>query len=690
MHWPKIRLFQSSFSRKATIVLLVTTILLSLLLVFFQLSQRSLIQSLAQMNNEFVQQVDIISGALLEVIRNTSMQMFYSASLTKLRTNDSLTNAERVSGFRDLGQRVSSSTFLSSAIIYNSNSDTIYASDGHHIGNASQRYQDRSTFELMEAQAKHGSTGPTRRQTADGDTYSFLFFESNMPDSGSLLLNVQASWYEKHLLGMSSEQNSVVVSSEGEILVASDNSLTEKVKKIWPTLLERFENDSGDGFILERGSKSGWMYSELTNLGGYYLRAFETDTILPGLAKVRNSVVGLLTVVSAILMGGALYTLFAFYLPFKAIREALQKDGNADEDVVQQVDRLLEGKMEQQLTKRMDGILQGEEMDDISYPAVLILVASSDSEAIRDVVGAFTSLPSLTALISFGCAVIVGSEDSERMLELCLNITNATQARCLYGKARDSASELAQCYGNLLDLWQQRFLYPGQQVLSETLTTTYHSPLDFATQDAEPLFSSLRAGDLDEARAIWKGIFEKIRDANFNDFRFYTRYILKYLNTMQSELGLEPLPNVPNLFDHLEDVAELHQLLDTIFGRIVAGQVDLRKNHLQQLAAKIDERITVGYKDDNLSAQSIADEMGMNAVYLGRLYRESAGISIGEALKRTRIENAKRLLLETSDSVKEIASRVGFPNNKYFFVVFKELVGITPKEFQTQARGENP
>lgn len=668
---PKLGPFSSSFLRKTAVILLVAAILLSLLLVFFQLSQRSLIQSLAQMNNEFVQQVDTISGALLEVIHNTAMQMFYSRPLTKMRTMDSLTNAERVSAFRDMGQAVSGSTFLSSAIIYNFNSDTIYTSNGYHISSAKELYKDRSTYDILVAQEKHASTGPIKRQTVEGDTYSFVFFESNMPERGSLLLNVQASWYEQQLLGISSENNSVVVSSEGDILVTGDESLREKVRQIWPTLREHFENGSGHSFVLQPGSKSGWMYAELTNLGGYYLRTFETDTILPGLARMRNLVLSLLIAISAFLIGGALYTLFALYLPFKAIRE--------------QLDRLLETQMEQKLTKKADGLLLGGEIAGISYPASLILVDSSDSEAIRQLVTEVATSPALTALISFGCAVIVSIETPEQMLELCLKITDVTGARCLYGKPRSSASELAQCYGNLLDLWQQRFLYVGQQVLSETLTTTYDS-LNFDTKDAEPLFSSLRAGKLDEARTIWKEIFETIRDANFNDFRFYVRYLLKYLNTMQSELGLEPLANTSDLFKDLEDVAELHHLLDTIFVRIESEQLDQRKNHLRQLAAKINERITAGYQDDNLSAQSIADEMGMNAVYLGRLYRESTGMSIGEALKRTRIENAKQLLLETSDSVKEIASRVGFSNNKYFFVVFKELIGMTPKEFQSQVK----
>lgn len=685
---PRNRMSQKVFLRRSAAVLIILAIVLSLLLAFFQHYQRSLIQTLTQLNNEFVEQVDTISGTLLEIIHNSAMQTFYSGSLIKLRTTDPLTNAERVAGFRDLGNWVSSSTFLSNAMIYNSSADIIYTSDGRYIRNASQVYHDQATVSLLASQEKHGSKGPIRRQTADGETYSFLFFESNMPDRGSLLLNVQAKWYEEQLLGLASEHHGVVVSNEGDILVAGDESLRERVSRMWPTLVARFDDDTkSHGFFLEDGGRSGWMYYEMMNLGGYYLRFFETGTILPGLVAVRNLALSLLIAVTTILALGAVYTLFVLYLPFKAIREALQRDGASDESIVQQVDRLVESQMEQQLTKQMDALLQGEETDVVSYPASLVLVSSSDSEAIREAVSTSTQAPALVALVSFGCAVLVGEENAERLLGLCLKITEVTGARCLYGQPRHSASELSDCYGNLLELWQQRFLYPGQQVLSETLAIT-HSTLDFETQDAEPLFSALRAGELDEARTAWRGIFEKIRDANFNDFRFYTRYVIKYLNTMQSELGLEPSANASDLFDNLEDVAELHQFLDNVFVRIVAEQVDLRKNHLQQLAVRINERIAAGYHDDNLSAQSIADEMGMNSVYLGRLYRESTGISIGEALKRTRIERAKSLLVETSDSVKEIASRVGFSNNKYFFVVFKELVGLTPKEFQAQQRSD--
>jgi two-component system response regulator YesN len=74
--------------------------------------------------------------------------------------------------------------------------------------------------------------------------------------------------------------------------------------------------------------------------------------------------------------------------------------------------------------------------------------------------------------------------------------------------------------------------------------------------------------------------------------------------------------------------------------------------------------------------------MGMNPVYLSRLYKEATGVSIVDAIKKVRIDRAKQLLRATDASVKDIAEQVGFANDKYFFVVFKELCGTTPKEYR--------
>lgn len=76
MSAPRAKPFQNPVVRRIAGTLIISAILLSLLLAFFQLYQRSLIQTLTQMNNEFVQQVDTVSGTLLEIIHNSAMQTF--------------------------------------------------------------------------------------------------------------------------------------------------------------------------------------------------------------------------------------------------------------------------------------------------------------------------------------------------------------------------------------------------------------------------------------------------------------------------------------------------------------------------------------------------------------------------------------------------------------------------------------
>ena len=58
------------------------------------------------------------------------------------------------------------------------------------------------------------------------------------------------------------------------------------------------------------------------------------------------------------------------------------------------------------------------------------------------------------------------------------------------------------------------------------------------------------------------------------------------------------------------------------------------------------------------------------------------GVSFNSYLKQERIERAKKLLLTTNLKVFEVSGAVGFSQAKYFGYVFKQVVGLTPVEFQ--------
>lgn len=92
------------------------------------------------------------------------------------------------------------------------------------------------------------------------------------------------------------------------------------------------------------------------------------------------------------------------------------------------------------------------------------------------------------------------------------------------------------------------------------------------------------------------------------------------------------------------------------------------------------------YIDHNLekdiTRESLAELVYLNPDYLARIFKKEAGESLGAWLVRRRIERARELLEKTSDPINTIALKVGYDNFSYFSKVFKDMVGVTPKEYR--------
>ncbi|MBR3283578.1 MAG: substrate-binding domain-containing protein [Ruminococcus sp.] len=78
----------------------------------------------------------------------------------------------------------------------------------------------------------------------------------------------------------------------------------------------------------------------------------------------------------------------------------------------------------------------------------------------------------------------------------------------------------------------------------------------------------------------------------------------------------------------------------------------------------------------------IADSLYLSKSYLQKIYKTFFGKSIIEEMIGFRIENAKKLLIETDMSVTEISKRCGYSSYNYFVRQFRACEGISPTEFR--------
>ena len=95
-------------------------------------------------------------------------------------------------------------------------------------------------------------------------------------------------------------------------------------------------------------------------------------------------------------------------------------------------------------------------------------------------------------------------------------------------------------------------------------------------------------------------------------------------------------------------------------------------------AARIIEK---NLADAQFSVGSIAEKLDMSGAYLRRKFHEEFAMSPCEYLTEKRIEKAITLLETNYFSIKEVAKRCGFENEKYFSTVFKKRCGISPSKF---------
>lgn len=86
--------------------------------------------------------------------------------------------------------------------------------------------------------------------------------------------------------------------------------------------------------------------------------------------------------------------------------------------------------------------------------------------------------------------------------------------------------------------------------------------------------------------------------------------------------------------------------------------------------------------DGEFTLKKLASELGFSAPYLSVLIKKELGLPFQDYLVQERIKKAKLLLLTTDLRIYEIAEQVGFEDMNYFSQRFKQLTGMTPRQFK--------
>lgn len=181
-----------------------------------------------------------------------------------------------------------------------------------------------------------------------------------------------------------------------------------------------------------------------------------------------------------------------------------------------------------------------------------------------------------------------------------------------------------------------------------------------------------------------------------NDYTFFSYETSEALHLSDKEkhilydcvqkIETELLENIDNYSQNLM-VTNIELLLNYCL-RYYGRQFITRKNSNSTIVTKVEQLLRTYFKSEKIketglpTVKYLADNVHLSASYLSDLLKKETGMNAQDHIHYYLIEQAKNILLNTDNSVSEVAYSLGFEYPQYFSKLFKQKTGQTPIEYR--------
>ena len=130
----------------------------------------------------------------------------------------------------------------------------------------------------------------------------------------------------------------------------------------------------------------------------------------------------------------------------------------------------------------------------------------------------------------------------------------------------------------------------------------------------------------------------------------------------------------------MQSVQEVISLVETLIQNMeerLAANNDGARNEVAQAKSYIYEH----YSED-ISVEKLSELVYLSPGYFSYIFKKETGDTVSRFIRNYRMEQAKKLLSDTSMKIVQICKETGFSNVSYFCKNFREYCGCSPEQYR--------
>ncbi|MGG3279312.1 response regulator [Paenibacillus solani] len=283
----------------------------------------------------------------------------------------------------------------------------------------------------------------------------------------------------------------------------------------------------------------------------------------------------------------------------------------------------------------------------------------------------------------------------DRLLKSILHYLKLSVTIGVGSKVR-TLSNLKQSYQDALLALDYRLILGAEKVIFiDDVESPRKEGLQLDELKEQALIRNLKLGTAEELNDAISNIFDELNGASYTiqEVQVYVLEVVTAVLRTAKASGIEmeelfgagfQLHAAIFKFSTLQEAEIWLQDISLTIRKHISSS---RQHAYKDIVEKALQYTREHYGDPDISLQKVCMQLHISTGYFSGVFKRELKMTYVHYLLLLRMETAKELLRSTDLKAFEIAERVGYADPNYFSFCFKKQVGVSPKEYRSQARG---